>query len=584
MPVNLRTRTERGRERKLGSSIGARQAVAAAASVERVIRAAWWVPLLAITGVLLVAVRGITRGEFSYNVDETQHACTGQFVADLLRDHPFRHPVAYTYLYYVHYPALSGVLHWPPLFYLWEGLVFLALGASVMTARLSVLLLAALALWIWFRLMERIESTRAAAVATVLLGLCPSFLLFERTVMLEVPSMLLCLAASYCWIQFLRRGGNGSLVGFAALAALAMLTKQNAVYLPLFCVFSLTALRRWGLLWRRASVIAMGVAVLIAGPYYGFVSVLHWSSIHGDLAEKQSGFLAEFGFYLRALPELLGWPLLLLSLVGLMTCRWWGRRENHLVFGSWALAVYAAMTAIGHKEPRYVLYLVPAMIYFAVWPVTFALRPLVPGRTVGVVRWMAVGALAVVTIAVGERAWRTERPYVTGYAAAAQGLRAVTSSGIVLLDTKIPANFIFFVRNEDSSHRFVLLRKALYSVRIKEELGGDEYVHTPAQLEQLLRADGIRYLVVSNRAPAAFPVEGVLREMLRTPQFRLVDTFPVSGNSPEWSNYSLDLYENLAAGPPTSQYLRTPMMTLDHDILTPFSELGVSTGPPEGVR
>ena len=541
---------------------------------ERPPRARWWVPALAVAAVLLVAVRGITRGEFSYNVDETQHACTGQFVADLLRDHPFRHPVAYTYLYYVHYPALSGVLHWPPLFYLWEGLVFLVLGASVVTARLSILLLAALALWIWFRLIERIESTRAAVFATFLLGLCPSFLLFERTVMLEMPSMLLCLAASYSWIRFLRQGRDGSLIGFAAMAALAMLTKQNAIYLPVFCLLSLTALGRWRLLRRRASVVALGVALLIAGPYYAFVSMLHWGSIQGDLTEKQSGLLAQFGFYVRALPELMGWPLLVLAVTGLLLCRWWGRHENHAIFGSWALAVYLTMTAIGHKEPRYILYLVPAVIYFALWPLVQRWEV---GRSRSAARLGALGLISVVTIAVTVRAWKAERPYVTGYAVAAQGLRQVTSSGIVLLDTKIPANFIFFVRNEDSARRFVLLRKALYSVRIKEELGGDEYVHTPAEIESLLRSDGIRYLLVSNRAPAAFPVEGVLRQVLRTPQFRLLRRYPVEGNSPEWSNYSLDLYENLAAGPPTSPYLRTPMMTLDHDILTPFSELGIQT-------
>ncbi len=576
-PATLRIRPHSEKTRKLfWPAISERQGDPARVP-ERSRRWAWWPPLLTIAGVLLIAVRGITLGEFSYNVDETQHACTGQFVADLLRDHPFRHPVAYTYLYYVHYPALSGVLHWPPLFYLWEGLVFLLLGSSVVTARLSILVLAAVALWVWFRLVERVESTGAAIVATLLLGLCPSFLLFERTVMLEMPSMLLCLAASFLWIQFLRGGRDRSLIGFAAVAALAMLTKQNAVYLPVFCVLSLTALRHWSLLWRKATVLALGVAVLTAGPYYGFVSLLHWGSIQGDLAEKQSSLLAEFGFYLRALPELLGWPLLMLSLVGLLTCPWWGRRTNHIVFASWALAVYLAMTAIGHKEPRYALYLVPAMIYFALWPVVIDLK-------VGTARWAAMGMVTVVIATVGVRAWRTQRPYVTGYEAAARGLRTVTDSGIVLLDTKIPANFIFFVRNEDSSRHFVLLRKALYSVRIKEELGGDEYVHTPAQLEQLLRADGIRYLVVSNRAPAAFPVEGVLRTMLKTPQFRRVETFPIAGNSPEWADYSLDLYENLAAGPPSSPYLRTPMMTLDHDIITPFSALGIATASPPPVK
>ena len=92
--------------------------------------------------------------------------------------------MAYTYLYYVHYPALSGVLHWPPLFYLWEGLVFLLLGSSVVTARISILLLAATALWFWFLLLRRLHGEAVAVAGAVLLAFCPSFLLFGRTVML----------------------------------------------------------------------------------------------------------------------------------------------------------------------------------------------------------------------------------------------------------------------------------------------------------------------------------------------------------------------------------------------------------------
>ncbi len=528
------------------------------------------VPLLVITAILLVLLHGIRRGEFSYNVDETQHACTGQFVADLIRDHPLRHPVAYTYLYYVHYPALSGVLHWPPLFYVWEGLVFLLFGSSVVTARLAVLALAAVALWFWFRMLERLQSRTAAVAGTVLLAFCPSFLLFERTVMLEIPTVALCLAATFCWVQFLRNGRDKDLLWFASLAAAAMLTKQNAVYLPVFCVMTLTVLRQWKLLWRRASLGALALAVAIAGPFYGLVSMLHWSSIQGDLAEKHSSVWAQLAFYPRVLPALLGWPLLAMSLVGLLTCWLWDRRENTTLFLCWGLSVYVAMTAIGHKEPRYVLYLVPAVLYFSLWPLS--MRGSWP-------RIAGMAAIGLLLVSSAVHAWRSERPYVTGYADAARGLAKISDGGVILVDTKIPANLIFFVRNEDPARRYVLLRKALYSVRIKEELGGEEYVHTPADLKQLLIQDGIRFLIVSNRPPEPFPVAGVLRQMLRTPQFRLVKSFPVEGNSPEWANYSLELYENLDAGPPTSPYLRTPMMTLDHDIETPFSELGIPLTP-----
>ncbi len=68
----------------------------------------------------------------------------------------------------------------------------------------------------------------------------------------------------------------------------------------------------------------------------------------------------------------------------------------------------------------------------------------------------------------------------------------------------------------------------------------------------------------------------MLRDLLKTPQFRLVKQYPVEGNSREWTNYSLSLYENLDAGPPAVQDLVVPMMTLDHDITVPFVKLGIT--------
>ena len=530
----------------------------------------WLIPLLTILATLPFLMRHITRGEFNYNVDETQHACTGQFVADFLRDRPFFDARAYTYLYYVHYPALSGVVHWPPLFYLVEGVTFLAAGASVVTARLSILFFAVVGLWFWFRLIEKLHSPLAAAVATVLLALSPSFLLFEKTVMLEIPSAAMCIAASYFWICFLKDKDNRSLYWFAVTASLAMLVKQNAVYLVPFCLFSITALGKWNLLRRKSTIWALAIIVCLTGPYYFLLSALHWSTIAGDLAEKQLSFLQQITFYWLAVPTLMGWPLFLLAMLGIVTCFLWNSRENNVLFFSWIFAVYLTMTLIGHKEPRYVIYFVPAFVYFAISPLLFSSvrRPWVKvvacvvllGAGVSVVRW----------------AWKFERPYVDGFAPVAKTIRSMSDSGVILVDTEIPANLIFFMRNEDTQHRFVLLRKALYSVRIKEELGSEEYIHTPEELETLMRDDGIRFIVVSNPPPEVFPVESMLRKFLDTPQFRLVKRFPVVGNSREWANYSLSLYENLDAGPPVARDLVTPMMTLDHDIVTPFEKLGIT--------
>jgi Dolichyl-phosphate-mannose-protein mannosyltransferase len=530
----------------------------------------WLLPLLTVLATLPILMRHLGKGEFNYNVDETQHACTGQFVADLLRDHPIHHLVSYTYLYYVHYPALSGVVHWPPLFYFVEGLVFLTVGASVVTARLAILLFAVIGLWFWFRLVEKLHSPQAAVVATLLLAFSPCFLLFEKTVMLEIPSAAMCIVASYFWICFLKDNTSTSLYWFAVTISLAMLSKQNAVYLVVFCLMSILALKKWGLLWHKRTIWSLLIIACLAGPYYFLLSSLHWSSIAGDLAEKKMSLLQQVSFYWIAIPSLVSWPLLLLALIGAVTCFIWNSKENNILLFSWVLSVYLMMTLIGHKEQRYVIYLVPAVIYFAIWPLVLSV-PRYPW--IRVVGYLLLFGVSVSTV---RSAWQYQRPYVTGFAPVARAIRGMSDSGVVLVDTEIPANLIFFMRNEDSQHRFVVLRKALYSVRIKEELGSEEYMHTSEQLKKLMSDDGIRFIVVSNRPPDNFPVEKLLRDYLDTSQFRLAGRFPVEGNSPEWTNYYLSLYENLDAGPPAMPYLVTPMMTLDHNIVTPFEDLGIT--------
>src|SRR2546429_4744757 len=134
---------------------------------------------------LMAILHGIQNGEFSYNVDETQHAVTGLYVADLLRDHPLANPVQYTHHYYAQYPALSGVVHWPPFFYLWEGLSFLLLGPTVVAARISILFFTVVALSFFFLLVRELQDDWAAALATAFFALAPGVLLFEQTVMLE---------------------------------------------------------------------------------------------------------------------------------------------------------------------------------------------------------------------------------------------------------------------------------------------------------------------------------------------------------------------------------------------------------------
>jgi hypothetical protein len=524
--------------------------------------------VLAVSSVIIV--RGIHVGEFSYNVDETQHAVTGLFVADAIRDLPLSHPVQYTFEYYAQYPALSGVLHWPPLFYLAEGLFFLSLGPNVVAARLAILLFALLALTFWFLLVRELQNDWTAALATAWLALLPSILLFEKTVMLEMPVLALCITATFFWARYLRRGKKLDVYLFGLVAAAALLTKQNAVYLIAFCLFSGLALKGWRLFLKAEVLRAVVLCGVLIAPFYTLVYFLHWKTIEMDLgqATQSASRAKELLFYLQALPGHLGWVLLGLSILGIVTSRSWDRPQNLLLMLSWIAACYLTFTAIGHKEARYAIYWIPPLIYFATGCLTCFFRS-------PVMRVVAAGAALCVLGVMLASAWSFHRPYVSGYASAARRV-VEEKSGIILYDGYLPGDFIFFIRSEDAGRRFMVLRKALYADRIKKGGGTVELVHTAEEIKDLIRCYGIRFVVVSQGEPMRFESQKLLRELVGTSDFEPLGVFPIEGTDLPAHNMKLMVFRNLRWTPPTEKFLRIKMLTLKHDIVVPLGKFSAA--------
>jgi hypothetical protein len=528
-------------------------------------------PNILLTCVLVVvgfvATRGITKGEFNYNVDETQHAVTGLYAADLIRDHPVRDPIHYTYRYYAQYPALAGVIHWPPLFYIFEGICFLLLGPRVEAARVSVLLFAFLGLAFWFRLVTYLLNQWAAALTTLLLGLLPSILLFEKTVMLEIPSLALCIAATYFWFRFLLEEDHRALGWFAGFGTAAMLTKQNSVYLLVFCTLSVLVLRKQRMLVSRRAMYVGVLACLVVVPFYTAVYLIHWRTIAMDLAEPSISIFERLSFYPKALPDQLGWTLLLLAALGIATAGLWNKRsDGTALMLVWIASCYLTFTLIGHKEQRYALYWVPPLVYFA------------GGLLANDRLWRAgrnwkVAAAGLLLVTKLLSAWDYERPRVEGYAAAARWVTGAGKPGVILYDGDLPGNFIFFVRANDPGRRFVVLRKALYAYRIKPQGGGEELIHSREDLQDLIRQSGVRFVLISDNRHLAFRSQYLLTDLLQTRQFRLAATFPITLTDGQVRQSELLCYENLDWQFPTNKTLRIRMLTLNHDIVIPFDEL-----------
>jgi hypothetical protein len=520
--------------------------------------------LLSLALVTVVLLRGITKGEFSENVDETVHASTGLFVASFLHDLPLRHPVQYTYRYYAQYPSL-GLVMYPPGFYFLEGLAFFIFGPSVVTARMTILVIALVGLFFWFKLVNELEDEYTAALSTVLLAFMPSVLTYEKVVMLDIPLMSFCIAASYFWIVYLRRGLSRDLCGFAVFFTLAFLTKHHAIYLLLWCPITLVAQRKWERILNWKVVLAAAVSFVVIAPVY-LLQILMNASLVLDVKGTSANVGMDWSYYWLKLPELIGWSAVGLSLIGIVICLWRGNRENTVIMLAWILACYIVFTLIRHKEARYIIYWVPAFAYFAVAP--FTRKNSVP--------WMRFSGIALVTLVVvtyTARAWSYQRLYVSGYAQLAQRLTK-SQGGCVLVDMDLPGNFIFFVRAYDPGRRFVILRKALYEVRTVREWGVTEFAHNQSDVEQVLKDDSVQYVVAEQNQPLYFSSQTALREILnRSGQYKMLESVPIESNMKGWQRRSLVLYESISPVAPPQGMLHIKMQNLRHDIEIPFRQL-----------
>src|SRR5216684_8635355 len=184
--------------------------------------------LILVIGLLLS--RGITKGEPFYNNDETRHVMNGVFMRDLLVDRPVAHPLNYAYEYYAKYPAIA-VPHWPPLFYLVEGLFFLIFGISVWASRLAILGSALLGAYFWYHIAERFGPPSRACLSAFVFCLLPAVMVFESVTMLEIPQVALCLGTIFFWLRWVERERAADVWAMAGFAAAAMLTSQKSIFL-----------------------------------------------------------------------------------------------------------------------------------------------------------------------------------------------------------------------------------------------------------------------------------------------------------------------------------------------------------------
>jgi len=484
-----------------------------------------------------------------YQGDSSRHAMNGLFWWDFLLSLPTP-PLEFALSYYARYPAINPVA-WPPAFYLLEGAAYWAFGASAHVAKglvLAFTLVGTVYLIVWLRRWIGPQ----AGWGGILFTLQPAIITWSHAVMLNLPSMVLGLAALYHWRRWLEAPSSKHLHLAAAASVLALLTHVTvAAILVVMLTWTLMAGQARFLLMRQTLAVA-GLAVVPLAVWA--LIALRWAPAYGPAALTLGHYpawtLAAWSFYVVRLASLVTVPLLILVAVALALAipptRW--RRE--ITFSmTWFILCYLWFSGISLKETRYVLLLVPPLVLLATAAIA-GLADRAPSTWRLSRPHLVATCLILFLVLHAAMAPAVEVPRVEGFSAVVTFLQATIPPQRIFYEGTYNGVFSFVLRAHDPtlSWSVTLGSKLLYATRIEPRFGTIERATSDTKLRSLLQTEcGCRILVVERQITwnmADIDATKALREALTPDSFRLVRSFRVLAPGVT----DIDVYENLRPG------------------------------------
>lgn len=219
-----------------------------------------------LVGALAVFAAKSYQSGFS-GADEPSHFLNGYFVADYIARHFGSNPMGAATDFYVHYPKIS-IGHWPPAYYGILGLVFLVLPPTLPVIFTVNVLFAALPALGVAAALAMLADRRAALAGALVYAVTPLVLEGHVMFMADQPLTACLVAATAVWIAFSVRPGWGSALGFALLAATAVLIKGNGWLVVFIPVFHILLTANWKLLLSVRLYVAAALAAAIVVPWY----------------------------------------------------------------------------------------------------------------------------------------------------------------------------------------------------------------------------------------------------------------------------------------------------------------------------
>ena len=415
-----------------------------------------WERLLTLASLLLAiffglwSLRGISGSSSIADYDTARHGLNGAFVLDMFRHWKIAHPVQYGYWYYSRLPALSLPYH-PPLFPVFEALIFSIFGVSPFSARLAVAIAATVAVLLMIRLLRKSHgSPLLAFMVTASFFALPTVQRLSNTVMLEIPALVFVLAAFLFLVPDEEILQTRRSLWFAIFAAAAIWTKQTVFLLPLPFLYVLVS-GRWNLIrrsyfWIDSFVVGasgIGLAML--------ARELQWNGINQSWARESAlqHLVHNWNFYLHY-----GLPGLVLVGLCLLSYRLPGGRYDFTkdrLYIAWLLATVLILLPAPAYSPRYMFFSIPpvlVLLYNGLRRVGGLLSPQY--------RWVVAAAVCLVLVAYG--LVNAHVVYLRGPAEVAKILHDSGHRRLLYCGGSTNGAFIFAVRTNDSTLSTIVIR------------------------------------------------------------------------------------------------------------------------------
>lgn len=316
--------------------------------------------------------------------DAARHAMNGVFFRDLVHEGHLHDPVAYGKWYYAHFPSLSLPYH-PPLFPIFEAVLFAMTGVSVFSARLAISLFTFAAAVLLYRLVQSTHSRALALIAVPAFFAIPLSRSLASEIMLEMPALAFVVAAVYVIRDLEFRFSIRTGILFALLASAGVWTKQTVFLALIPFVLALVARKlrlfaAWKI-WVSCAVIAVATVGLLSLSVFIHSTGMNQTWPHRTLNKTMT---ANWAFYYDSSCIQIGVAatLLLGILVPVLLFspdRFRQPFRRDYLYVSWLIAEIAVILPLGAFDERYLFFAYPPMIVLICSALFFLSQKLLPG-------------------------------------------------------------------------------------------------------------------------------------------------------------------------------------------------------------